>query len=336
MNKRQTYNNLCVVDTEYALFLYLVATPFSEIKKTFYILGPDISDDIRANISDALIVRCPKFIRNRFFLLLYYRFFFLFRIPNCKYIFCQDHLPFSSIVIKNKIYTLIEDSPDFFTNYYQSQRKINDDIFSKSVKGKIFALLFGDVIINPCGKSNRCVQFLLSQDNTSISRNKNIVNISQVWSDSSTEKRDYILSLFGLTINDVSNLQKRKIILFTQPLFEFKGISKEHQISIYRKIISNYHENDMIIKTHPRDDITYEDYFPQCSVFRKSVPSQLLDAIGVRYEKAVTIFSSAAAISSYKIEVDWYGTEVDPLLYAIRGHIVAPKLESLNIISNDC
>ena len=96
-------------------------------------------------------------------------------------------------------------------------------------------------------------------------------------------------------------------------------------MKLYGQIVNNYDKNNLIIKTHPRDNIPYEQLFPGIVVFRKKVPSQLIDLVGVHFKKAITVFSSAALSFAYPIQVDWYGTEIHPKVLSIYGHYTPPS-----------
>ena len=61
---------------------------------------------------------------------------------------------------------------------------------------------------------------------------------------------------------------------------------------------------------NPRDEIDYESLFPDVTVCRLRVPSQLFDMSGVRFEIAATYFSAAVLDFSYDIRVDWYADEL--------------------------
>ena len=53
----------------------------------------------------------------------------------------------------------------------------------------------------------------------------------------------------------------------------------------------------------------------------------MLDLIGCKFEKAITIFSSAVNSFSYNIQIDWYGTEIDEMLFKSEGHIAKPQIK---------
>jgi len=116
------------------------------------------------------------------------------------------------------------------------------------------------------------------------------------------------------------NLKYKSIVLFTQPLSEDNVLTEEEKISLYKTIIGNYDQEKLVIKTHPRETTNYRDYFPNIEVFNENYPSEILDVLGIRFEKAVTIFSTAVYVYS-KENIIFYGTKIHPKLLSRFGRI---------------
>ena len=85
-----------------------------------------------------------------------------------------------------------------------------------------------------------------------------IVNVQDLWKKS--DAKDYITSLFGITDDDLLMLAEKKVIILTQP-YNIQ-IGDDNLIEIYRKIIDKYNSEEVVIKTHPRDNLDYEKAFP--------------------------------------------------------------------------
>jgi hypothetical protein len=78
--------------------------------------------------------------------------------------------------------------------------------------------------------------------------------------------------------------------------------------------VNNYDRGTLLIKKHPRETFDYKILFPDIPVFEKPIPIQLFDLLGVRFKRAITVFSSAVASFDYDIKIDWYGTEISEAL----------------------
>lgn len=328
MNKKLT--NLCIVNTEYTLLMYLVHMYPDAFSNTFFIFGDSIKKEIADRFEHKMYVSSPTILKSRFLQLLYFKFKFN-NFPRSRYnIYCQDHLLFAQMIIGSSSYTLIEDSPGFFDMYIESKKYFINMNFAKSLNGKILKFLFGNLVTQNLGHNSNCINIIIATPERNkfiLSKNHTLCNMYEIWINLKKEYRERILSIFDVTNNDIMELSKRKHILFTQPLTEIKGISIKKQIEIYRKILSKYDQNEIILKTHPRDIVNYEIIFPNTYIFKKDIPSQLLDLIGCKFEKAITIFSSAVTSFSYNIQIDWYGTEIDEMLFKSEGHIAKPQIK---------
>jgi hypothetical protein len=61
-------------------------------------------------------------------------------------------------------------------------------------------------------------------------------------------------------------------------------------------------------------------------VFEKPIPMHLFNLLGVRFKKAITVFSSTVVSFDYNIEIDWYGTEISKALVDKFGIQKCPPL----------
>ena len=52
-----------------------------------------------------------------------------------------------------------------------------------------------------------------------------------------------------------------KVILLTQPYAIDGHMTEEEQMNVYRKIVSHYGEDNVVIKPHPRDKCDYKVFF---------------------------------------------------------------------------
>ena len=143
--------------------------------------------------------------------------------------------------------------------------------------------------------------------------------MKKLWDNSPKEKKQFILNVFDINPSDIQILNSRDIILFTQQFSDDHYLTVDEQITLYKKILSNYDQTKVIIKPHPRDSIDYKKKFPGIAVFEKIAPMQLLDLLDIHFKIAVTISSSAVLSIPYKLKIDWYGSRIHPKLLKIEG-----------------
>ena len=220
--------------------------------------------------------------------------------------FGADHISASSFFLKRCPFYLIEDGTE---NYLLKNYK-------RSLKNRLFSLpKFG------MHKNVKKI-YLTRNDNipNCIKEKVEVINIHQLWKNKTKEEQDEILFLLSVDKNKLENLKYKSIVLFTQPLSEDNVLTEEEKISLYKTIIGNYDQEKLVIKTHPRETTNYRDYFPNIEVFNENYPSEILDVLGIRFEKAVTIFSTAVYVYS-KENIIFYGTKIHPKLLSRFGRI---------------
>lgn len=145
-----------------------------------------------------------------------------------------------------------------------------------------------------------------------IEANVEIIDLKNLWRKKSTFEREKILELFNFSIEKIKIYKEKKYILFTQPLSEDDVISEEEKIRLYMKILKDYDNSKVVIKIHPREKTKYSKFFKKALIIEDRFPAELLNMFGIKFEKAITIFSTAALTVDKNIKVDWYGTEVHP------------------------
>jgi len=327
--KKNNYSRVCIVYTVYQLFFYLLYSSDKEIKDTFFFFGPGIPISfIKEFPNSHYFVKC-KTTAERRRLRLYLRLFSRIRWPflTSAEIFGEDHLVFSPGLIGKRHYTLIEDAPLILSMYYNSQAYKRETKNNKGIKGVFGRFVYGNTFHFGRGESNQCEKILLSQyDESPNLKNKTIeiISLPTLWNEASVEKRDFILSLFNITSNDLLIMENKSIIILTQPFSIDIKMEEEEQIELYRSIIQKYNQKDILLKTHPRDPINYKEYFPEISIITKPIPMQLIDIMGIKFKKAVTISSTAVLSFPYEIEIDWIGTTCNKTLFAYYGDMPLP------------
>ena len=101
-----------------------------------------------------------------------------------------------------------------------------------------------------------------------------------------------------------------------QPLSEDELLLETEKIEIYKKIIIKYSEENIVIKPHPRETTNYKNIFPKIEIIFENFPSEFLDLYDIKFEKIITLFSTAAlnlARGNFK-NLIFYGTRVHPKL----------------------
>lgn len=214
-------------------------------------------------------------------------------------VYGADHILGSSFFLSKCLFYLIEDG----TENYQTKN------YKRSLKNRLFSLpKFG------MHKNVKKI-YLTRNDNIPdcIKEKVEVINIHQLWKNKTKEEQDEILFLLSVDKNKLENLKHKSIVLFTQPLSEDNVLTEEEKIALYKTIIGNYDQEKLVIKTHPRETTNYRNYFPNIEVFSENYPSEILDVLGIRFEKVVTIFSTAVYVYP-KEDIIFYGTKIHPKL----------------------
>lgn len=139
-----------------------------------------------------------------------------------------------------------------------------------------------------------------------------IINLKKLWKLKTKENKKKILNIFDLPLEKLEILKKRSEILFTQPLSEDGTLSEKEKIELYKQIIEKYDKTKLVIKKHPREKTDYKKYFEEVEVLEQIFPAELLEILEIKFEKAITIFSTAALTVDKNIKIDFYGTEIHP------------------------
>lgn len=159
-----------------------------------------------------------------------------------------------------------------------------------------------------------------------------IINLKELWNKKSDVEKEEILNIFGFDKNIVNNIKNRKYILYTQPLSEDEILLESEKIELYSKILEKYDKNYVVLKKHPREKTDYKKIFPDIEVMDQVFPAELLTLLDIHFEKAITIFSTAA-LTDDKVQVDFYGTEIHPKLFKRFGS--QDKIMKRNVFLNE-
>lgn len=249
-----------------------------------------------------------KIFINVIYYYIYFRFF-LKKIDLKKTVaFGADHITGAKFFLKRCPFYLIEDGTE---NY-------NLKNYVRSIKNRLFS-------IPSFGMYKTVKEVYFTSKNISglpklIQERAIFINLKEIWYKKSEDEKNNILSFFNFDANNLKKLSSKKYILFTQPLSEDGILTEDEKIEIYRAIVEKYYIDDLVIKPHPREKTDYETVFKNVYVFKDNVPSEILDIVGVKFERVITLFSTAAFQYDKDI-VDFYGTEVHPKLYKKFGKV---------------
>lgn len=112
----------------------------------------------------------------------------------------------------------------------------------------------------------------------------------------------------------------RSVVLLTQPWSEDcytypKQFTEADKIELYKTILRDYDEKQVILKTHPRERTDYRTYFPDVLVIDTPTPMELFILVGLQVSKAITTNSSS---------IHSFGKDVETIML---GTCVTEKLE---------
>lgn len=324
-------SNICIVDTVYALSFYLLISDENDIKNTIYFVGNGIPIKIRQRLNKVHYIPtyCQESTIQHLLKAIWIKY--KYKTLNTCTFWGQDHIWYFPILVGHKQYNLIEDCPMIFHLHEQagnyekvkqySTKRQKQFFFIKKIRDWIYGPISGLVL----GYNQQCKKIILSQPYTLPYVKESQVelfNWKKLWNKSSETKQKLITHIFELT--DIPHSGGN--ILFTQPFVTDKLLTEEEQYTLYNNICKKYSYQNIIIKPHPRDTFDYRKYFPQIPIIEGSIPMQLINLTGIKFEKAITVCSSVVLSFEYDIKIDWIGPAVHPKLLERFGDL---KLEDI-------
>lgn len=149
----------------------------------------------------------------------------------------------------------------------------------------------------------------LSSIPKSIENKVDIIDLKKMWIQKSFEEKNKILDFFGLDKKNIEKLKNKKVIFFTQTISESGLLTLEEEIELYKKILRNYKDEDILIKIHPRDTKNYKKYFPKLDIDDTRIPFELYELLGMEFDTFATVFSSVVVTLKNSKKIDFYGTK---------------------------
>lgn len=302
---------LVVENTLYGLLLYFLISEDIYNCKIFFLGNTSLK-----KIKNLFIIGKVDYKDNLF--IYYYRvlklnvyiLYFILKYKNIEF-FGNDDLNYLSFFKCNNFYVL----EDGIINYsFRKRRKKIQSIL------KEFVMLRNPFYI-PFGYSKKAKKVYLTglaPIPEKIKYKVEIINLKELWNKKSDFEKEQILNIFGFDKNIINSIKNRKYILYTQPLSEDEILLENEKIELYSKILKKYDKNCIVLKKHPREKTDYKKIFPNLEVMDQVFPAELLSLLDIHFEKAITIFSTAA-LTDEKIKVDFYGTEIHPKLFKRFG-----------------
>lgn len=323
--------HVCVVPSLFPLLQYLLLVEEEIARKhTYYFFSDVIPITVRKKLACTCYFQRPDssiyFAFKKRLHKLAIAFFKTWKYPFIKsaHIYAFDY-PVLCLYIGNRKYDMLSDAPQCFTyNMQADSEEYRRQIARRnSILWWVQKIIYGDIYSNYYGNNKWCQVIHLTEENQSpILENRNICiqPLEELWISSSATKKQFVLSLFDVTQEDIRVLSSKPILFFSQPLKEDCNLSEEEYLMLLNHLFSHYKKQDLLIKTHPRDKFDYTKYFPEIPVYAKSVNSQLLQLLGLTPKKVVTFFSSAVEAFPESVECDFYGTDIHPNVYTMYGN----------------
>lgn len=275
---------ICLIATPYALLQILL---LKNIDDCIFFFDECFPKDIIRNIKRR---KRPCFkARNSFLGLLINRVYLLYYVfvNDVSKICCigQDHVFMSNLLWEKFFLDIPFDVVEDGTANYE---RCLEDIVASSKP-------YNHIIL---GVEHRVRKIYLTGENKIIPNFYNgrieLINLSVLWS-SSRDKQYDVIKIFGLD-KIYSTVAKKKYFLLTQNFSDAGMMSELEQKNLYKKILSHYDFDDVIIKPHPLDNTKYDKLFKNIPIFPRYVPFELIYLLygeSIRLMKCITVSSSA-------------------------------------------
>ena len=314
--KRTNITHVCLVETVYSLFLYMLLVTKEELKNTFFFCSDMLPSDIAEKLPYHHRFKLPskRYCKWIFRIVLYWTSKWRWPFIRKSQLYGSDNYLFSSGIIGDNKITLIEDGA---SNY--SLLPANPHLYW------IRKILMGRIAASGCGGVSPNVRKVILTGLLPIpERIKDkveIVSVEKRWGLLPADYKHFILDFFDSSVAEMEKMKNYTAILFTQPMYEDGLISKEDELALYQQLLSGCDIKSLVIKVHPRDTIDYGAMLPGAYIFSKKIPMELLNILGVRFKDVYTVFSTAALSLPYKANIHFMGTSVHPNLLKCRGKI---------------
>ena len=289
-------DTICCVDSAYGLLLFFLITG-KGMDNTFFLFSKNVQKIYREYLQKSgRLIKMPK-TKKKFANYLAY-LYYLILIPIIfwrKKIYGLPVYGFDSMAWANPILSLSHEFyliEDGFGNYIMPS--LNKERFNASWWRK-FLVSKPNIFHVPFGISDAVTKIYLTgimPIPKEIDHKTCVVSIEKLWNHISEDKKLFLLNFF-IGERNFTVQRDRKILLLTQCFSEDNIMSEEQKIDIYSRIIRLYGEDNIVLKTHPRESTDYKAIFPSLSIIDYPVPFQLLNLLGLSFEIAISVNSTA-------------------------------------------
>lgn len=317
MNNQKPKIKICVVDTAFSLLYYLLI--FGVNEDDIFIMSDYIPQSIRNNIPHIFFPRIKVYPYDSIShiikdLLAYARLPFEVLKLRIKLnsmtqghdvkAYGHGHLLFSFPLYEYPNSALIEDGIGNYADLpeFKGYSKIPRIIFSK-IFGKYVRVFYDGFGTHP----NITEIYLTKKEGyPEIIKEKVIVKpLDELMNSIDETDKTKILKIFNGDKIISENIKSNDILLLTEPISECLELTLEEELEIYKKMISKYDSNEIVIKPHPGEVKDYKKYFPNIRIITEKFPLELFDLMGIKFKKILTIHSSAA-LNFKDVEVEFY------------------------------
>lgn len=290
--------NICTIESYLPLLIYLI----TEIK----------------NIENTIFISNNKDIINL--------------VKNYKYIYLDNDKMNNENYIEEKNVEFLEKTKNFNINFFGSNHTNTYLFFQKYVK-KIVILddglslykkstyPYSKLVKNKKINKIKLLGFL--EIPKKIKKKVEIIKLNEIYGKLDILYKNKILEIFNFSEQDIKRIRNNEIIFFTQPLSEDKILTLEEEIELYEKLLKNYRNKKILIKTHPRENKNYKEIFENkynLDIFDKKIPIEIFSMLDVQFEIALTLFSTAI-LSVNANEKIFIGTKVHEKFLESFGEI---------------
>lgn len=323
------YKRICYVNTIYSLLFFLLIKP---IEETFFILGEELPEEFKKNFKYPNISFKKEIIkgigkRKKYYLKIKRNYLLNKALKNIdkKAVVYGYHMSdWISNLLKEKYkYIILEDG---LANYNFKEK----DIKKTKLNLKEW-LMLGGLYNYPsyglCDKSYSVYLSGLQEIPSKIKNKTKVLNLKNIWKMKTETEKEEILDIFNLTMKELSSIKLERVLLVTQPLSEDKIITEAEKVLIYEELIKEYGEENIILKTHPREKTRYKRLFPKIVEIKKGFPLELLALIDIELKEIVTLFSTSVFLFP-KEKVRFIGTKKYPKILKKMGEIGYEKNNS--------
>lgn len=288
--------DICCLDSPYTLMLYLLKKGYN--KNDIFIFTQNLPKEIRYNFNyiffyhpfSVHVLDYPwsvilKYTWGIYSIIKLNILLFIKTFNKQVFLYGNADIPPGYIFGLFKNGYIFEDG---IINYYDLKIPKKNKFIEKAL---LLCGIYSGGSLEKCGTHPNIKKVYLTQNNYSeiIKDKVEVINIKELWNNKSKKEQEEILSLFNF---NKSNFDfKDNVLLLTQPFSEDNILSFEEEMKIYQDIINQY--DNIIIKPHPRETKNYNDLFPNIKIIESYFPIELLKLIGIKFNKVVSVNSTA-------------------------------------------